>query len=417
MCLVACVCVFLLAQPSPAPAQPEAPPPPPLPPPNLEPLDAQSLFRLTSTAVAPPPSPPYANTAVGAREAGRGIFLQQELQAFLAQQQRILRRGEPVAVHATLQELALMAIETTMTDDALTARLGSKRHSWLSGMNPVAFRRACVAGAARSGRGSGSIVEELSRLLIANGDPDDDTALMTTFLTLQTLEAIATDDPTTDLDNGHALAICATGIVPRLVALLGSPSAEIGQGAASAVAALVENPQCAKMILGGGAVRALVKLAKYGSDTAQAHALAALQILALDRDAREAIMHAGGAVLADGLRRHRRGAGEHDTGVRTAAEGLSKGLEGSSEGSGGPKKAVELDARARSKLARQTRLAQSKLLHGHAGRGSASSGCGVPRVVAAGEGIATMLTATVPPESEARRARRSRGDVDISTVA
>ena len=46
-----------------------------------------------------------------------------------------------------------------------------------------------------------------------------DDAEATTELALQALEAIAIDDPTTDADNDHSLAICATGAVPRLVAL------------------------------------------------------------------------------------------------------------------------------------------------------------------------------------------------------
>jgi hypothetical protein len=324
------------------PAKPPSagPPAPPPPPSQIPSLDGSALARLATSTVAPPPSPPYAVTPAGQREEGRGLLLQDELRKFLREQIELLQHGNTEARHRTLQEIALLAVETTLTDDALTRRVGSKRHSWLSAINPIAFRRACVAGARRSGRGDGSVVESIATLV-------DNHSEATRFLALQALEAIAADDPTTDVDNDHALAICATGVVPKVVELLSGRSGALRERAAATTAALVENAHCAKMFLGSGCMRQLVELAKYGTEAAQRHALSAVQMLVLERDAHDSLRRAGGPDILSGLAQY--GA----VGIRATAAEVQASLADT--------RAVATDARTRARLARRTRLGQSKL--------------------------------------------------------
>lgn len=224
------------------------------------------------TATAPPPSPPWAETPTGQREKGRGWLLQHKLAKFLSERVAILHANEPFALRAALSEIALMAVESTITT--------ADRSSWLSGVHPVAFRKACVTGSARSANGKGSVVEALAELVKGSTSEAD------TALALQALEAIALDDPTTDVDNDHALAICATSVVPSIIRLLSSPVDVIATRAAAATAALVENALASRMFLGAGAVTPLLTLARAGSDLARRHALAALRMLAIDRDVR-----------------------------------------------------------------------------------------------------------------------------------
>jgi hypothetical protein len=167
----------------PAPLPPRTPAdaqqPPPLPPRILEPLSPRELATLTSSLAAPPPSPPYASTPAGRREEGRGILLQQKVRAFLDERMPLLRSpaADPTRTQHALSEIALLALESTVTSFG--------RSSWMSGVHPVAFRRACVAGAARSGRGDGSVVEALAHLV------SDSHNERTRSLALEALEAIA----------------------------------------------------------------------------------------------------------------------------------------------------------------------------------------------------------------------------------
>ena len=228
----------------------------------------------------------------------------------------------------------MLALESTIA--------GGGRTSWLSGVHPAAFRRACVAGASRSAKGKGSIVEALARLL---GDESADPE--TRALTLQAIEAIAIDDPSTDVDNDHTLALCAAGVVPHVVRLLASPAELVHSRAAAAAAALVENKHCAKMFVGSGAINPLVALTKHGDDETRVQALAALRMLAIDRDARERIGQSGGAVILRGLAKY--GPVE----LRAAALEFVSTLDS--------KQTVSVDASAHARQARATRVGQSKL--------------------------------------------------------
>ena len=118
---------------------------------------------------------------------------------------------------------------------------------------------------------------------------------------LAALEAIATDDPNTDLDNGHALATCEAGAVPPTVKLLSSAEEQVQVGAAALAAVLAENPQCQTMLLKHG-VASLVALGAYGNDGAKLRSVAALDLLALNNpQALEVIAAAGGLKLLKGL--------------------------------------------------------------------------------------------------------------------
>lgn len=276
-------------------------------------------------------------------------MLQQQLAVFLKGRTSLLqRRADPVAMRTALSEIALLALESTIDD-----RVGA-RSSWLSGVNPVAFRRACVTGAARSAGGDGSVVEAISNLIISGSRSDDgDHPLRhrereTRALALQALEAIATDDPSTPLDNDHALSICATGVVPPLVALLASPHEELHIRAAATTAALAENKQCAKMLLGAGCVPSLLSLGRYGAIEARRYALRALRILAIDADARERIAARDTDGLVAGLARHGPGS------LRAAARELQATL--------ATKVSAAVDGRGYAQQARQTRIGQSKVL-------------------------------------------------------
>ena len=122
---------------------------------------------------------------------------------------------------------------------------------------------------------------------------------------LRALEAIATDDPNTELDNGHALATCEAGAVPPSVKLLSSLAEPIQVAAAGLAAVLAENPQCQTMLLKAGAVPPLVRLGSFGGDGAKLRALAALDLLALNHPAAlQAIANSGGRQLLEGVRRY-----------------------------------------------------------------------------------------------------------------
>ena len=151
---------------------------------------------------------------------------------------------------------------------------------------------------------------------------------------LSALEAIATDDPDTELDNGHALETCKAGAVLPTVRLLASTNEQLQVGAAGLAAVLAENPECQTQLLKAGAVKSLINLGAlrcslsltrqhppqpatssarracsvvagtYGNDGAKLRCVAALDLLALNNPAAlEAISAAGGKQLLKGLQR------------------------------------------------------------------------------------------------------------------
>lgn len=263
------------------------------------------------------------------------MLLQEKLAGYLRSKSETLRGGEPLSVRAALSEIALLALESTLTSD-------SHRSNWLSAVHPMAFRKACVSGSARSAHGPGSVVEAIADLL--NGQGADSETMM---LALQALEAIAIDDPSTDVDNDHALVICAANVIPTILRLLSSPEIALHTRAAAATAALVENAHAARMFLGGGAVAPLLELSRYGGDEARQAALGALRMLSISRDAREAVANAGGKELMGSLAAH-----GHPR-VKEAAAELGKALAAPLTAS--------VDAKGHAQLARQTRVQQSKL--------------------------------------------------------
>ena len=316
----------------------QQPTPPPPPPAAMAALPAHARALQERQLAAPPPSPPWADTEAGQREQGRGWLLQHRLSEFLHKRRVALRSDDGREVRAALSEVALLALESTITQGG--------RSSWLSAVHPVAFRKACVAGSSRSAGGSGSVVEALADL-VRGASGEIEAEAETLGLTLQAIEAIAIDDPSTDVDNDHALAICATGIVPDLVRLLSSPLPLVHTHAASATAALAENKHAARMLVGAGVVVPLIVLGRHGGDLARRHALNALRVLAIDRDARDSIVRAGGKDLVRGLARHGHAQ------VRPVAADLDEQLSAQLD--------VSVDAKGHAAQARATRVSQSKL--------------------------------------------------------
>ena len=90
----------------------------------------------------------------------------------------MLEHGSEAAKEQAAGMIASLAVETTISQP----------------YHPLTFRNACV----RAG-----VVNQLSKLL-----GTADSSVRAQGLTLAALEAIATDDPTTDVDNGHALVVC-----------------------------------------------------------------------------------------------------------------------------------------------------------------------------------------------------------------
>ena len=202
----------------------------------------------------------------------------------------------------------------------------------------LAARQACV----KSG-----VVDELSRLL-----KDAQSTPGAQLHALSALEAIATDDPTTDMDNGHALAVCNTGVVPPIIALLSSTNEHLQVAAASCASVLAENPSCQTQLLKQGGVPPLVALGSYGNDGARMHAVAALDLLVLNNpQANEAIAQAGGLRLLKGLQSY--GA----QGMRSTVAEMHQGLSQPAETLN-----VAVDAKAHATQAHQARLKHSKLL-------------------------------------------------------
>lgn len=238
----------------------------------------------------------------------------------------MLKHGSASAKASAAASIANLAIETTISQP----------------FHPITFRNACV----RAG-----IVDELVKLL-AGGEKVPGVAA-----TLAALEAIATDDPSTELDNGHALEVCKAGAVAPVVALLRSTDEALQVGAAGCVAVLAENPQCQTALLDDGAIEPLVLIGTYGGDSAKLRAVSALDLLALNNpEALERIGAAGGVKLLDGLKRYGGGVfGE-------ATSELRRGMEAPPEA-----RTVAVDAKAHARQAHSARLRHSKVWSAAAG--------------------------------------------------
>ena len=169
---------------------------------------------------------------------------QQALADSLTDAMAMLKHGSASAKEQAAMGVAQLAVETTISQP----------------FHPVTFRNACV----RMG-----VVEELARLLAAS---PPSVTVRAQLHALAALEAIATDDPSTDLDNGHALAVCSANAVGPLVAHLSSSDESVQLAAASCAAVLAENPACQTKLLTQGAVSPLVALGTFGTDVARMHA-------------------------------------------------------------------------------------------------------------------------------------------------
>ncbi|KAL3921510.1 MAG: hypothetical protein SGPRY_004881 [Prymnesium sp.] len=234
----------------------------------------------------------------------------------------MLRHGSASAKESAAHSVASMAVETTLSQP----------------FHPVTFRNACV---------NSGVVEELANLLKGKQSPNAQ------LHALEALEAIATDDPTTDVDNGHALAVCNTGVVGSIVQLLSSTNEHLQVAAASCAAVLAENPTCQTQLLKRGAVEPLVAIGSYGNDAARMLAVAALDLLVLNNpQANEAIAEAGGVRLLQGLKQY------GSQGLRATAADLHQGLAKPVE-----MLAVAVDAKAHASQAHEARMKHSKLLH------------------------------------------------------
>jgi len=255
-------------------------------------------------------------------EAAREAAAQKALTDSLTDALAMLRHGSARAKELAAANIANMAIETTISQP----------------FHPVTFRNACV----RAG-----IVGELVQVL--RGAPEHATPQGQAHA-LAALEAIATDDPTTELDNGHALAACEAGAVPPTVTLLSSAEEALHVGAAALAAVLAENPQCQTLLLTAGAVRPLIALGTYGNDAAKLRSIAALDLLALNNPAAvEAISAAGGERLLKGVARY--GGRE----LQGATSGLLAGV--TDPGS----LSVAVDTSAHARQAHKARIKHSKV--------------------------------------------------------
>ena len=256
--------------------------------------------------------------AAAAQEAAAQKALTDSLTDALA----MLRHGSARSKEHAAAGIANMAVETTISQP----------------FHPVTFRNACV----RAG-----VVGELVKVL--EGGPEHATT-QGQVNALAALEAIATDDPSTELDNGHALATCEAGAVPPTVQLLKSADEHLHVGAAGLAAVLAENPQCQTLLLRAGAIEPLISLGTYGNDAAKLRSVAALDLLALNNPpAVAAISKAGGAQLLKGLAKF---------GGSQLKEATSELLKGVSQ----PETLkVAVDTAAHARQAHQARLKHSKV--------------------------------------------------------
>eukprot|EP00962_Isochrysis_galbana_P033514 scaffold11233_cov72-Isochrysis_galbana.AAC.1 len=124
---------------------------------------------------------------------------QQDLQDLVSDAATLLSAGSQRAKESATLQILQLAVETTISQP----------------FHPITFRNAAVKG---------GLVELLVALLVE--PPAGSPAVATPVAqrqALAALEAIATDDPSTDLDNDHARYICDSGAVRHIVRLLSSP--------------------------------------------------------------------------------------------------------------------------------------------------------------------------------------------------
>ena len=249
---------------------------------------------------------------------------QKQLADMLTDSLAMLRHGSAASVESAAEGIAALAVETTVSQP----------------FHPITFRNAALKA---------GVVDELTRLLVDAHDGKASTRAM--HFSLLALEAIATDDPSTDLDNGHALAVCKAGAVAPVVTLLRHDDEMVQVAAAGCAAILAECPQCQAALLQQGAAEPLVALGTYGNDAAKMRAVAALDLLALNNPAaQKRIELAGGLRLLGGIAKY------GDEGLRPIASELLGGLSG-----GGGAKAVAVDAKAHASQAHQARVKHSRL--------------------------------------------------------
>ena len=136
----------------------------------------------------------------------------------------MLRHGSAASVESAAEGIAALAVETTVSQP----------------FHPITFRNAALKA---------GVVDELTRLLVDAHDGKASTRAM--HFSLLALEAIATDDPSTDLDNGHALAVCKAGAVAPVVTLLRHDDEMVQVAAAGCAAILAECPQCQALLQQG----------------------------------------------------------------------------------------------------------------------------------------------------------------------
>ena len=200
---------------------------------------------------------------------------QKQLADMLTDSLAMLRHGSAASVESAAEGIAALAVETTVSQP----------------FHPITFRNAALKA---------GVVDELTRLLVDAHDGKASTRAM--HFSLLALEAIATDDPSTDLDNGHALAVCKAGAVAPVVTLLRHDDEMVQVAAAGCAAILAECPQCQAALLQQGAAEPLVALGTYGNDAAKMRAVAALDLLALNNPAaQKRIELAGGLRLLGGI--------------------------------------------------------------------------------------------------------------------
>jgi len=191
---------------------------------------------------------------------------QQQLHDSLVQAAALMEHGSATAKEAATEEIARMAIITTIDQP----------------FHPVTYRNAAIKA---------GIVE----LLVALLSPTADATAAAQRNALAALEAIATDDPTTDLDNDHARYVCDAGAVQHVVRLLSSPQEQLQVQSAACAAILAESVPCQTALSAAKAEVPLVQLGTFGNDVAKLHALAALEQMALNNPlARERIAKGGG---------------------------------------------------------------------------------------------------------------------------
>lgn len=184
---------------------------------------------------------------LGAKEAAARAGLAKHLSDALVDIMAMLLHGSDSTKDGSIEQLGQLAINTNE---------GGREQARM-------FRSAVVAGGA------------LPALLAVLESPEEKRQ----FLAASAIHTLAIDDPTTDEDNFISEEICQTGAVPPLVKLLSSTHEGVQSAATAALSSLGENPICAQMIVGAGAVEPLMMMAQYGGDFQKLGAMNTLEVL------------------------------------------------------------------------------------------------------------------------------------------